>query len=38
MESVIDNLLRVMDLIAKAALRSQRNPAEIKLVAVSKTV
>jgi pyridoxal phosphate enzyme (YggS family) len=38
MESVRDNLLRVMDRIAKAALRSQRNPAEIKLVAVSKTV
>jgi PLP dependent protein len=35
---VKDNLSRVMERIEKAIVRSRRNPAEIRLVAVSKTV
>jgi pyridoxal phosphate enzyme (YggS family) len=38
MSSVRENLLRVMGRIEKAALKAGRNPGEIKLVAVSKTV
>jgi pyridoxal phosphate enzyme (YggS family) len=38
MSAIRENLLRVMDRIEKAALRAGRDPKEIKLVAVSKTV
>lgn len=38
MSSVKDNLLRVMERIEKAARKAGRDPAEVKLVAVSKTV
>ncbi|MBM4340577.1 MAG: YggS family pyridoxal phosphate-dependent enzyme [Deltaproteobacteria bacterium] len=38
MSSIKENLLRVMERIDKAARRAGRNPAEVKLVAVSKTV
>ncbi len=38
MATIKENLLRVMDKIEKAAQRAGRNPKEIKLVAVSKTV
>jgi pyridoxal phosphate enzyme (YggS family) len=38
MSTVKENLLRVMERIEKAAQRSKRDPSEIKLVAVSKTV
>jgi pyridoxal phosphate enzyme (YggS family) len=38
MSEVRENLLRVMERIEKAALRVGRDPKEIKLVAVSKTV
>jgi pyridoxal phosphate enzyme (YggS family) len=38
MSSVRENLLKVMERIEKAALRAGRNPGEIQLVAVSKTV
>ena len=38
MSSVKDNLLKVMERIEKAALRTGRDPREIQLVAVSKTV
>jgi PLP dependent protein len=38
MSTIRENLLRVIDRIEKAALRGGRDPEEIKLVAVSKTV
>ena len=38
MSSVKENLFKVMDRIEKAAHRAGRDPKEIKLVAVSKTV
>ena len=38
MSEIKENLLKVMERIERAARRSGRNPAEIKLVAVSKTV
>jgi pyridoxal phosphate enzyme (YggS family) len=38
MPEIKENLLRVMERIEKAARRVGRNPSEIKLVAVSKTV
>jgi pyridoxal phosphate enzyme (YggS family) len=38
MSVVRENLLRVMERIERAAQRAGRNPKEIKLVAVSKTV
>ena len=38
MSTIRENLLRVIDRIEKAALRAGRDPKEIKLVAVSKTV
>ena len=38
MSSVRENLLKVMERIEKAALRAGRDPGEIQLVAVSKTV
>jgi pyridoxal phosphate enzyme (YggS family) len=38
MPTVKENLLRVMERIEKAAQKVRRNPNEIKLVAVSKTV
>jgi len=38
MSQIRENLLRVMERIEKAALRVGRDPKEIKLVAVSKTV
>jgi PLP dependent protein len=38
MSSVKENLFKVMERIEKAAHRAGRNPKEIKLVAVSKTV
>lgn len=38
MSSIKENLLRVTEKIEKAARRAGRDPAEIKLVAVSKTV
>ncbi|MEW6375170.1 MAG: YggS family pyridoxal phosphate-dependent enzyme [Thermodesulfobacteriota bacterium] len=38
MSAIKENLLRVMERIEKAAQRVGRDPAEIKLVAVSKTV
>jgi len=38
MSQIRENLLRVMERIDKAARRAGRNPSEIKLVAVSKTV
>ncbi|MBW1855904.1 MAG: YggS family pyridoxal phosphate-dependent enzyme [Deltaproteobacteria bacterium] len=38
MSRVSDNLKRVRDKIARAALRAGRNPEDIQLVAVSKTV
>jgi hypothetical protein len=38
MPEIKENLLKVMDRIEKAALRSGRDPNEVKLVAVSKTV
>ena len=38
MSQIKENLLRVMERIEKAALRVGRDPKEIKLVAVSKTV
>lgn len=38
MSTVKENLLRVMERIEKAALKAGRNPGEIELVAVSKTV
>jgi PLP dependent protein len=38
MSSIKENLLRVMEKIEKAARKIGRNPNEIKLVAVSKTV
>jgi pyridoxal phosphate enzyme (YggS family) len=38
MSQIKENLLRVMERIEKAAQRSKRDPSEIKLVAVSKTV
>jgi pyridoxal phosphate enzyme (YggS family) len=38
MSSIKENLLRVMERIEKAALKAYRDPNEIKLVAVSKTV
>jgi len=38
MSQIKENLMRVMERIEKAAQRVGRNPAEIKLVAVSKTV
>ena len=38
MSSVKENLLRVIERIEKAARKVSRNPNEIKLVAVSKTV
>lgn len=38
MSSIRENFLRVMERIAKASLRAGRNPDDIKLVAVSKTV
>jgi pyridoxal phosphate enzyme (YggS family) len=38
MSTIRENLQRVMDRIEKAALRVGRDPSEIKLVAVSKTV
>jgi pyridoxal phosphate enzyme (YggS family) len=38
MSSIRENLLRVMERIEKAARKAGRDPAEVKLVAVSKTV
>ncbi|MGO8991561.1 MAG: YggS family pyridoxal phosphate-dependent enzyme [bacterium] len=38
MSLIKENLLRVMERIEKAARKSGRDPAEVKLVAVSKTV
>jgi len=38
MSQIKENLLRVLERIEKAALRAGRDPKEIKLVAVSKTV
>jgi hypothetical protein len=38
MSTIKENLLRVMERIEKAARKAGRNPQEIKLVAVSKTV
>jgi PLP dependent protein len=38
MSEIKENLLQVMERIEKAAQRSKRDPSEIKLVAVSKTV
>jgi len=38
MSSIEENLLRVIERIEKAARRTGRDPGEIKLVAVSKTV
>jgi pyridoxal phosphate enzyme (YggS family) len=38
MSAIKENLLRVMERIEKAAQRSGRDPKEIRLVAVSKTV
>ena len=38
MSQIADNLLLVKERIEKAALRAARDPGEIKLVAVSKTV
>jgi pyridoxal phosphate enzyme (YggS family) len=38
MSTIRENLLGVIDRIEKAALRAGRNPKEVKLVAVSKTV
>ena len=38
MQSIKENLLRVTEKIGKAAQKAGRNPAEIKLVTVSKTV
>ena len=38
MSGIVDNFLSVKERIEKAALRVGRNPEEIKLVAVSKTV
>ena len=38
MNSVKENLSRVLDKIEKAALKSGRDPAEVQLVAVSKTI
>lgn len=38
MGSIADNLARVMERIADAALRSGRSPESVKLVGVSKTV
>jgi hypothetical protein len=38
MSEIKENLLRVMERIETAAQRSKRDPSEIKLVAVSKTV
>ena len=38
MSQVADNLISVKERIEKAALRAARDPGEIKLVAVSKTV
>ena len=38
MPGIRDNLLRVMERMEKAARRAGRNPGEVKLVAVSKTV
>lgn len=38
MSNIKENLLRVKERIEKAALRAGRDPQEIKLVAVSKTV
>jgi len=38
MSQIRDNLLKVMERIEKAARRAGRDPKEIKLVAVSKTV
>jgi pyridoxal phosphate enzyme (YggS family) len=38
MSQIKENFLRVMERIEKAAQRSKRDPSEIKLVAVSKTV
>jgi hypothetical protein len=36
--TIADNLASIQERISKAALRAGRNPAEIRLVAVSKTV
>jgi hypothetical protein len=38
MPSIKENYLKVMEKIERAARKAERNPAEIKLVAVSKTV
>jgi pyridoxal phosphate enzyme (YggS family) len=38
MSAIKENLLRVMERIEKAAQKARRNPNEIRLVAVSKTV
>lgn len=38
MGSIADNLARVKERIADAALRSGRSPESVKLVGVSKTV
>ena len=38
MSQIKENLLKVMERIEMAAQRSGRNPSEIRLVAVSKTV
>jgi hypothetical protein len=38
MSAIKENLLRVLEKIEKAAQKVGRNPAEVKLVAVSKTV
>ena len=38
MSTIRENFLRVMEQIERAAQRSKRNPGEIKLVVVSKTV
>jgi pyridoxal phosphate enzyme (YggS family) len=38
MPEIKENLLQVMERLEKAAQRSKRDPSEIKLVAVSKTV
>ena len=38
MPSIRDNLLRVLERVDQAAIRAGRDPGEIKLVAVSKTV
>jgi len=38
MKDVTENVIRVKELIAQAALRSGRSPEEVKLVAVSKKI